>query len=172
MSGTRPKYYWDACVWIAWLTAERAYADHLSNMEEYAAQADAGKIVLVTSSLTRGEILETKIGAQAATNFQDSLKRPNIVEASADPRVASLAGELRNYYQGQKETGANAKTLAMLDAVHLATAILYGVDQFHTFDDGKKGKHLGLLGLSGTLAAKYPLVICKPQLAQGRLTGF
>ena len=172
MSGTRPKYYWDACVWIAWLTAERAYADYLSNMEEYAAQADAGKIILVTSSLTRGEILETKIGAKAATTFQDYLKRPNVVEASADPRVTSLAGELRNYYQIRKQTGAGEKALAVPDAVHLATAILYGVDQCHTFDDGKKGKRLGLLGLSGIVAAKYPLVICKPQLAQGRLMGF
>lgn len=159
-------------MWIAWLTAEQAYADYLSNMEEYAAQADAGKVVLVTSSLTRGEILETRIGDEAATKFQDFLNRPNVVEASADPRVTSLVGDLRNYYQGLKQTGASEKALAVPDAVHLATAILYGVDQFHTFDDGKKGKHLGLLGLSGTVAAKYPLVICKPQPAQGRLIGF
>ena len=172
MSGTRRKYYWDACVWIAWLSAERAYAEYLSNMEEYAAQADAGKIILVTSSLTRGEILETRIGDEAAINFRDFLKRPNVVEASADPRVTSLAGELRDYYLGQMRAGASEKTLAVPDAVHLATAILYGVDQFHTFDDGKKGKHLGLLGLSGTVAAKHSLVICKPQPTQGRLTGF
>lgn len=172
MSGNRPKYYWDSCVWIAWLTAEPAYADYLSNMDEYAAQVDDRKIILVTSSLTRGEVLETRIGDEAATKFRDFLKRPNVVEASADPRVTSLSSVLRSYYQGRNQTGPKAKTLAVPDAVHLATAILYEVNQLHTFDDGKKGKHLGLLGLSGTVAARYPLVICKPMPAQGRLTGF
>ena len=171
MSGTRSKYYWDSCVWIAWLTAEPAYGEYLSNMEEYATQADDRKIILVTSSLTRGEILETRIGDEAASKFQDFLKRPNVVEASADPRVTSLSSKIRDYYQARKEAGKSTKTLAVPDAVHLATAILYEVNQFHTFDDGKKSKHLGLLGLSGTVAG-HPLVICKPQPAQGRLTGF
>lgn len=172
MSGTRPEYYWDSSVWIAWLTAEEAYAEYLSNMEEYAVQADDGKIVLVTSSLTRGEVLETKIGEQASTKFQDFLKRPNVMEASADPRVTSLSHEIRDYYQARKEAGESKKTLATPDAVHLATAILYDVEQFHTFDDGKKSRrHLGLLGLSGNVAG-HPLVICKPQPTQTRLTGF
>jgi hypothetical protein len=34
---------------------------------------------------------------------------------------------------------------------HLATAIVYRVDEFHTFDSGGSGKSLGLLSVSGNV---------------------
>jgi hypothetical protein len=44
----------------------------------------------------------------------------------------------------------------------LATAILYRVTEFHTFDNDGDAKHLGLLPLSGNVGGNR-LLICKPQ---------
>jgi hypothetical protein len=41
------------------------------------------------------------------------------------------------------------------DAIHLATAILYRADEFHTFDDQ-------LIGLSGNVGG-HRLIVCKPE---------
>ena len=55
------------------------------------------------------------------------------------------------------------KNLLTTDAIHLATAAIFKDDEVWTLDDGKKGKHLGLLELDGhewadKLAIKRPHV--------------
>ena len=47
------------------------------------------------------------------------------------------------------------------DAIHRATAILYRVTEFHTFDHDGNAKLLGSLPLSGNVGG-YRLTICKP----------
>ena len=55
-----------------------------------------------------------------------------------DSKVASLAHDLRDHYGA-----SGAKTLSVPDAIHLATAILYRVDEFHSFDEeGSSSKSL------------------------------
>jgi predicted nucleic acid-binding protein len=163
------KFYWDSSVFIAWLKNEPAYKEYLTHMEEYASQADQRKIVLVTSTLTNTEILDSKMGNDAKEAFSLFLKRPNVTEAAPDRRITVLASQIRDYYQVLKDSGKSNRTLAVPDAIHVATAIHYSVNQLHTFDDGKKSrKHLGLLSLHGNVAG-HPLVICKPIAMQGRL---
>ena len=60
------------------------------------------------------------------------------------------------------------------DCLHLATATLNGVDEFHTRDKDKKGGKVPLLKLyevSGTpkICGKYDLKIVSPEAEQGRL---
>jgi hypothetical protein len=73
-----------------------------------------------------------------------------------DIRVAELAHDLRNHYA---ELGG--RMLSTPDAIHLATAIHYRADEFHTFDSGSSTKSLGLIPLSGNVGG-HKLIICKP----------
>jgi len=169
MSGIRPLYYWDACVFIAWLTEDPAYTQYLPGLEEYASQVDRNEIGLVTSTVIRTEVLPDTMTASAAARFGAFLKRRNVTEAAVDPRVSSLSASIRNYYVKEKREGRASKIISTPDAIHLATAILYEVKEMHTFDDGGKGE-LSLLSLSGNVAG-YALRICQPRPTQGRLAG-
>lgn len=60
-----------------------------------------------------------------------------------DPPIAMKAREFRDGFL-KHESGKNLSTTA---AIHLATAAIYKADEVWTLDDGKKGKHLGLLEL-------------------------
>ncbi|EDN68925.1 hypothetical protein BGP_4208 [Beggiatoa sp. PS] len=52
----------------------------------------------------------------------------NFQEIAVDKRIASLAHDIRNFYQQNKTNAINIKTP---DAIHLASAIHYQADQFH-----------------------------------------
>jgi predicted nucleic acid-binding protein len=48
-----------------------------------------------------------------------------------------LTSKIRDYYQRRKEDD-RLPTLTVPDAMHLATAILYGASEFHTFDENNE----------------------------------
>jgi transposase-like protein len=52
--------------------------------------------------------------------------------------------------------------------IHLATGILYRVDEFHTFDEMGSSKSLGLIPLSGNVGG-HRLKICKPEARNPQL---
>ena len=112
----------------------------------------------MTSALTSVEVLASKIPTGFDTLFSDLLKRINRV--SMDIKVAAIAHDLRNYYSTRQAELGN-KTLSTPDAIHLATAILYRADEFHTFDEHGSNKNLGLIPLSGNVAGNG-IIICKP----------
>ena len=86
------------------------------------------------------------------------MKRMNV--KSIDSKIAKLAHDLTDWY-AIRPTEYNNKTLSTPDALHLATAILYRANEFHTFDEDNGRNSLGLLPLSGNVAG-YGLTICKP----------
>jgi hypothetical protein len=69
--------------------------------------------------------------------------------------------DIRDHYT-VRAAEFGGKTLSVPDAIHLATAVLYRVDEFHTFDMEGRSKSLGLIPLSGNVAG-HRLIICKPQ---------
>jgi hypothetical protein len=93
------------------------------------------------------------------TLFKDFMRR--ITRIGIDSKCASLAHDLRNYYE-LKKPAFDGKILSLPDAIHLATAILYRVNEFHTFDNDGDRKTLGLLPLTGNVGGNR-LTICKPQ---------
>jgi hypothetical protein len=59
-------------------------------------------------------------------------------------------------------------------SIHLATAIIHGVDEFHTRDKSSKGSKISLLKLYESIGnpkvcGKYDLVIKSPESDQGVL---
>jgi hypothetical protein len=82
------------------------------------------------------------------------MKRLN--RQAMDIRVAAIAHDLRNHYAEK-----SGRILKSPDAIHLATAVLNRVDEFHAFDEG-------LISLSGNVGG-HRLIVCKPETKSPQL---
>jgi predicted nucleic acid-binding protein len=165
MSGVSPLYYWDTCLFLAWLQDENRKSGEMDGVREIIERSKRREVRLMTSTLTSVEVLSSKIPTGFDTLFASLLKR--ISRVAVDIKVASMAHDLRNYYASRPQEFSN-KTLSTPDAIHLASAIIYRADEFHTFDGAGSAKSLGLLPLSGNLAG-HGLKICKPEAQRPQL---
>lgn len=107
--------------------------------------------------VTKVEVLKSRLAEDAIRLFGELFKRRNVILVSLDARIADLAHDIRDYYQ---RIGKNVRTA---DAIHLATAIYYGVEKFYTFDG--TGRRSGLISLSGNVAG-HDLIVCAPMVSQ------
>jgi Predicted nucleic acid-binding protein, contains PIN domain len=163
MAGNNPIYYWDTCIFLAWIRNETTRKPgELEGIHDCLEQLKKRQISLMTSVLTYTEITSLKIPAGVETLFDEVMQRPNCAKIGVDMRVAKLARDLRNYYLAKPDE-FQGKTLTAPDAIHLATAILYRASEFHTFDGNNNNKYqsLGLLPLSGNVGG-HNLIIRKP----------
>lgn len=165
MAGNRPIYYWDTCLFIAWLASEKRKSGEMEAVADVLERFKKRDISLITSVLTMTEIAVNKVPAGTENLLSEVMQRPNFTRVSVDFRVATLARDIRNHYLVRPEF-AN-KTVSVPDSIHLATAILYRAHEFHTFD-GKDNNHhnwLGLLKLNGDVGG-HKLTVCKPPTPQ------
>lgn len=146
-------YSWDTNVIVAWFKGEEDKP--LNDIELVFREIEAKKADLVVSIVTYTEVLAFGEMAQAADNYREFLKRPNVLQVNVDPAVAKKATEIREACKV-----AGRKCLKMPDATVAATAVLYKANVLHTFDDT-------LLGLSRT-AIVNGLLIEKPKLLTGQ----
>lgn len=151
--------YWDTCVFIAWLKDEARAPGEMEGVAEMVKAVDKGHAVIVTSVLTTTEILESKLTPPQCDKLHKVFKRPELQKVACDDRVATKAREIRDFYQrrGQK--------LMTPDSIHLATAILYDVGAFFTFDGSSgrvKKNGVKLVPLNGDVAG-HPLRIFVPK---------
>lgn len=174
MSGTKPVYYWDTCLFLAWLknetTRKNGEMDAIASMID---QFNKRQISLITSVITLTEISIAKIPAGTEGLLEDVMQRSNFTRLAVDIRVAKVARDIRNWYLS-REDQYHGSTVTVPDSLHLATAILYRAKEFQTFDgnDSLKYKSLGLLPLSGNVGG-HQLMITKPPVpAQPSLPGF
>jgi len=159
--------YWDSCIFIAWLKDEKRPGNEMDGVYECVEETERNRTFIITSVLTKTEVLEADLILEAKDKYQRLLSRRNVQLIDNDLRVSNLAGEIREYYKNiKKHDGLPGLTTP--DAVHLATAIHYRAHFFWTFDNGGYGSR-SLLSLSGNVAG-YPLVICKPAATQLRLS--
>ncbi len=164
MPGANLLYYWDTCVFLAWMKNEQHKPGEMEGVSACIERFNRGQIRLVTSVLTYTEITTAKIGAGVDTLFEEAMQRPNAAKISVDLRVAKMARDIRNHYLN---TRADNITVSVPDSIHLATAILHRATEFHTFDnrDQPKYKSLGWLQLDGNVAG-HNLKICMPSSKQ------
>jgi predicted nucleic acid-binding protein len=159
--------YWDSCCWIGLINQEERWFGDLQSIFESAQRGDAQLWISTISIL---EVVKVP--------SEDGMPRPwpdaNIAQVDnlflqdyvrtvqLDQQIARKAREI---YRSTPSLGLRKQ----MDAIHLATALFYSVDEFHT-DDGED-----LLSLDKTLACRDGrlLRICKPKdsslTAQGRL---
>ena len=158
--------YWDTCVFLAWLKNETRPNGEMAGLVSVVSEVNTGNLHLITSVTTMVEILYGRSGIDTTSRFYDLFKRSNVDAINIDERIATKAGEIRQYYITQSSKDKKP-ALGFADVLHLATAIVQEVTVFHTFDDGNK-RQRGLLGLNGNVA-EHPLLIEKPQTEQDEL---
>lgn len=163
MAGSNPKYYWDTCLFLAWLKDESSRKPgEMDGVREYLTRHSNRQISLMTSVLTLTEMTIAKVPAGTENLLEQVMQRRNFTRLSIDLRVATLARDLRNHYIADPKK-YHDMGLTVPDSLHLASAILNKATEFHTFDEFDKPKYkaLGLIPLSGNVAG-HKLVICKP----------
>jgi predicted nucleic acid-binding protein len=137
----------------------------MDGVREIIERSKRREVKVVTSVLTSVEVLDSRLPVGLKTLFYGLLKR--ITRLGMDTKVAAMAHDIRDHYM-VRSAEFGGKTLSTPDAIHLATAILYRVTEFHTFDNDGSAKSLGLIPLSGNVGGNR-LTICKPQARRPQL---
>ena len=146
-------YFWDSCVFSAYLRNETATYD-IPSIETYLEDAK-GKAIIYCSSLSSAEVLPSHI--TNGGTFEDFMAdyEGAVVPQDPDPNIMKLSGQFRDL--PYKKGNSDQRRLSTPDAIILATAVhlrdSYGVafTAFHTYDGGGKkdidgNKSIPLLG--------------------------
>jgi predicted nucleic acid-binding protein len=159
-------YYWDTSAFIAWINGGAEYPkDVIDGLDGIAREVNDNRAVLGTSVITETELLQGKLSTEQAAKLQSLFKRRNVHSISVDSKIARMASEIRNYYS------AKSIKISTPDSIHLATAIIYGADEFHTLDGaGDRQRPSDLLHLNGNVAG-HSLHIRVPIAIQPSLFG-
>lgn len=150
--------YWDTAVWLAWLLDERCWPSGvLTGIQDVVVEVESDKTILFTSTMTRTEIFQGALTPVQKTKYAQLMRRSNVREIAPDSRITDRASAIREFHNGR---GVKVSTP---DAIHLATAVIYRANEFHTMDGLQKGgsKKRKILGLNGDVGG-YPLVVVQP----------
>jgi predicted nucleic acid-binding protein len=150
----RPKYCWDTTVFLAWISAEEG--SPLDDIELVADEVDANRADLIVSAIVYSEILDAKNSKKAINQFQQFLKRSNVLSVDLTIGIAQKAADIRSKALKSKEK----RKLRVPDASVIATAIVYGADVLHSLDPH-------ILNLNGSIMVDG-LKICLPRLITGQ----
>ncbi len=151
------KYYWDTNVILSYIKGkgkgENRTDEELRDIDGVVKDIEDKKAIIVTSALTLTEVFTGELNDEQKERYNSVFKRPSTVQIDVHNNISLKASEIREHYNKQK------KKIKSPDAIHLATAILTGVDALHTFDKDD------LIPLNGNVMG-HNLKICKPKSAQ------
>jgi len=169
--------YWDSCIFLALLQNEEHRPGELEYLQDQAQKFDMGVVGIVTSSIAMVEVYEARLSSEQAVRIKSMYSRSNFQFIDASLNVCMLASEIRSFYK-LNTVNTNGVELypSTPDAIHVASAIVAqkGLPKplsLITFDSENKSKknELALTGLTGKVAEKYPLTICRPPVNQLKL---
>ena len=140
----KPRYYWDACAWIALIQQELNRFDALKYAID---EAKAGNVEIWTSNFTLAEVYKRPCGGPDQSGlapdqdapFEDYILQNFVQRVQVDWDVGILARRLLRLYP---------EIVKPQDGIHLATALLNNCDELHTYD------RENLLGLTGKIDRK------------------
>ena len=89
MAGAETKYYWDTCIFLAWIKDEQRPSGEIDGVREVVARAKRREVIIMTSVLTLTEALQSKLPVGMDRLFADLLKRTERI--GMDIKVARLA---------------------------------------------------------------------------------
>lgn len=145
---TLEKIYWDTDCFLGHLQVEVGKAEKCDGVLE---RAERGDVLIITSALTIAEVLwmrgGPRIPKEKADIVQKFFRRSYIRVVNVSRKVATSA-----------QTHVWEDDIRPKDAIHVATALAFGVDAFETFDSG-------LIGKSGKVGMPL-LLIREPQAAE------
>lgn len=152
----RMRVYWDACAWLGLLNAETAKNQAL---EHVWSKAQKGELEIWTSAFCLAEVYKVKCqDGVASIPEEDDAKINNLFDQDfvkvvhLDSEIGKLAKDLLREHGKLKKPS---------DAVHLATAVYWDLEQLHTYDSSD------LIGLQVNTSNGSALNICKPDLVDG-----
>lgn len=162
MNGIKGAYYWDSCIFLSLFKNERP-EERGKKIRVYFDHCKSGNIQIISSAIMRAEVLDTGIGEANEKKLEELLSFENFQTISVDDSIAIRAGELRQYFRSDEQKRINQKKiLSTPDAIHLATAEIQKVKEFHTYDKSNQDT-LGLLPLNGKLLElNYSIPIVMP----------
>ncbi len=172
--------YWDTCIFLAYINREKRPTWEVEGLKKLVNELYNNEYLMITSALTRAEILITSSNDFAPKKFDEILEWKSVFPPMpTDDKIWLLTQELRTYYKEkgdeQRELRKAGKkvtvkpTLSIPDAVHLATAIIGKADIFYTFDKKSNKKGIALVPLSKKIMdGKYQLSIESPSTKIGR----
>lgn len=149
------KAYWDSCAWIGLINAE---SDKIHPLRAIWEDAQKGKYEIWTSAFVHLEVFKAKnqhgdpLSPGASDEIIEAMLSQGFVKrVQLDTEIAKCARDLRRSLEPQ---GLKSRP----DAIHLATAVYWNLDEFHTWDK----QHL--LGLNGHVTRRdgQPLLIRIP----------
>jgi predicted nucleic acid-binding protein len=150
---SKPKYYWDACLWIGLINQE---PDKIDSLKFIIDEAQKGKVEIWTSAFTLAEVFKRKCDSEQSgidesddVPFEDYIKQDFVQRVQVDSDVGTAARRILRKFPSIRKPQ---------DAIHAATAALNNVDEFHTFDD----KDLTPLDGQIPMANGQKLKICRP----------
>ncbi len=160
MANEARRIYWDACVFLSYING---IAGRVEVIDELFAQARAGQLELLTSSLSHAEVA-----------FAEMEKRQGALDPGVEDAIDALwsPGSPVKTVEFYDLIGLDARALVRQgiaqgwgslkapDAMHLATARRMDVSEMHTYDQR-------LLKWNGHVA--FP--ICEPYATQMPLSG-
>ncbi|HEV7240643.1 MAG TPA: PIN domain-containing protein [Thermoanaerobaculia bacterium] len=161
MKSGRYLHYFDTCIFLHWLSDPQKDVAVVDGIEDIVLSAERQQsVIIVTSVITRIEILNARLAPDASERFNRMLGQFIVQTVNVDPRIALLAHDIRDYYMSQTP----AVKLETPDCIHLATAIHFECDEMNTLDGGGLRKRPGdLLTLSeNVMGGKYTIPIKKP----------
>ena len=159
MNGRKIKYYWDTCIYLAWLRQEQTHKGTIPSIEGIIQRARDGKVTIYTSVITIAEVLTEKLPAKQRKDFEGCFRFGEHELYDVDVRIAQKASKIREIALALH----NGKKIKTPDAIHIATAQIIGVEQLHTLDNE-------LIALHGSKAVDG-LNITKPSLTDDKEPG-
>jgi len=148
------KVYWDACAWIGLINEE---PDKVRGLEYYYTKAKSDEAEIWTSLLNYVEIFKYRNedanpkpwSVENTQKIRDIMEQPFVVRLNVDFNVVIRARELLRTVPELKRPN---------DAIHLASALLFDVEEMHTYDR----PHLLALNSKVARADGSFLKICVP----------
>ena len=160
MTNNPRRVYWDACTWIALIQREEIVvggSDRDTLCRAVIAEAKKDRIEILTSTLSLVEVCKDR---KIRTSKEDEIGAYFENDFILLMNVDRLIGE-----HARKLMLAGHTALKPPDAIHLASAVLGNVAEFHMFDGG--GEKKGLLDLDQKIDRLDggKLRICTPDVA-------
>lgn len=127
----KPKYCWDACLFIAHLMGEKRTDEEAAGLREVLEMIRTRRAHIITSVVVYSEVLNRPAdGALARDQLNLMLNRPGFTVVDTNAAISNKAAEYRERVNKPDSPGP----LKRNDALYAATAVLYGADALHTFD--------------------------------------
>lgn len=118
---------WDSCVFFAWIKDEPLDDYIKKGIEQTIENAYSGQVVIVSSTITLSEVLQTKMTADQKEKYAQVFKHPSLQLVDVDRRIAAKAALIRANGYEVREIEAGIPATGPLGAIGLSTDQFVGI---------------------------------------------